>query len=85
MPRVEFELGDRVSIDGDVGVVVGLIERDEYVDASKRARWRALGAGVIVQVAPGDLRHVRDPATVLRPLPATPERTNARAQATRRR
>jgi hypothetical protein len=60
-------LGDRVRWGrDDEGIVVGVIERDEYADPAAANRWRDLRRGVLVQTQAGDVLHIRDADTVLR-------------------
>lgn len=71
MANEEFALGDLVwwRRDGE-GVVVGIIERNEFSPPLDAHRWQALNRGVLVRSPDGQLQHFRDASTVLTRRPS---------------
>lgn len=61
-----FKVGDAVRWCKGQGRVVGVIEREQYVDEAMAHRWRALGRGVVVLSDHGELFHFRDATCSLR-------------------
>lgn len=68
MTNEGFRLGDAVRWSSNQGEVIGIIDRGEYRDPKDVHRWSALGRGVLVRAADGEIHHFRDASTVLRKM-----------------
>jgi hypothetical protein len=65
----EARLGDRVELwEGNVGIVVALLDRQEYSAEYPRGQWEYLGSGVLILSENASLVHYKEPQPTMRLL-----------------
>lgn len=79
-----YRVGDRLQlVSGETGIVVGVIERQEYARNLEAWRWASLTRGLILLLDGGAFTHIREPDFDVRPHPSSLAAPHGRRSPTR--